>query len=614
MSKGVRMASLAMTVLMPLLVIAAGLAGLESFRTAEDHRENRNAGKIINGKVVKGGVVGVIERSLAQNEPDVIILGNSLSNTDLQPALLARRFGIRKNKVQRYSVPNSIGAHWFLILKNRVYANGYAPKVVIMLSDMQSALAVAPRSEASYLNMSVHMNRYEPKIDRKLGRRNYYLERVRENRGTMRDKALKGARNAMVDLLFHRSFTPTDNKKTEAALDRVFDAARTDMRLHNNVIPIFAEKAKLQPFDPAELPLPKDSFIPEITKMVTDNGGVAVFLRPPMSPQLPPELGDNVLPEVEPKAINMVERRGGLYLDTRQLPLQATHFHNVDHMNGEGARHYTEMVARVLWTLPKLADFRPRKGAELDLLRFIDVNDGVATPRWPEVTYRKAPPGVPKGSKPFQRGRKGLPYFDTSHLHYLADTSTIELNPAARRCSPLQVLEDGEPLPIGNVSCDEVGKQRKGRYCHTSDRMYFAASDESSPFLNGRDYELALDPQRRCWGAQWLYPKDQMRLRVPEGDLADFSRGVRALTLQARPRSKHGVDADPAWMRVKVWANDKLRLDEAVTADDLSGRDGLTYRFDPPIRADADILLEVANDSDSFVVLGSARFNDRAPK
>jgi len=613
-SRAARVASMTMAVLMPLLVVAAGLAGLESFRTASDKRENRNAGKVINGRVVQGGVVGMIERSLAANDPEVIILGNSLSNTDLQPALLARRLGIRKNRIQRYSVPNSIGAHWFLILKNRVYGNGYAPKLVILLSDMQSALAVTPRSEASYNNLSVHMNRREPKINRKLGERNYYLERVRQNRSTLRDKALEGARNAMVDLLYHQSFAPTDSRATEAALDRVFDASNTDMRLHNQVIPIFAEKAKLQPFDPADLPLPKDSFIPEITRMVSDNGGTAVFLRPPMSPMLPEELGDVVLPEVEPRAINMVERRGGLYLDTRQLPLQATHFHNVDHMNGEGARHYTEAVSRVLWELPKLADWRPWDGAEVDLLRFVEVTAGVATPRFPDAVYRKEPPAVPKGTKPFQRGRKGMPYFDTSHLHYLADTSTIELNPAARRCSPIRVLENGEPLPLGNVSCDEVAKHRKGRYCHNNDKIYFSASDDSSPFLNDREYTLDLDPERRCWGAQWLYPNDQVRIRSTEGDFEDFENGARALTLMARTRSKRGAEADPAWLRVKVWANDKLRLDEVITADALGGRRGHTFRLGKPIRPGSDVLLEVVNDSDSFVVLGTARFTERAPK
>ena len=611
MSWAARVASVSLAVVLPVMVVTAGLLGLEQFRTASDNRENRNAGKVINGKVLEGSVVNMIEGSLEANQPDVVILGNSLSNTDLHPALLARRLGIRKNKVQRYSVPNSIGAHWYLILKNRVYANGHTPKVVLLLSDMQSALAVTPRSEASHLNLSVHMNRREPKIRRKLGGRNYFFDRIRENRGTMRDKALTAARNAMVDLLYHQSFVPTDTKKTDEALEKVFDASKTDMRLHNNVIPIFAEKAKLQPFDPADLPLPKESFLQEITKMVTRNGGVPVFLRPPMSPKLPPELGDLVLPEVEPEAIALVEKHGGLYLDTRELELEMTHFHNVDHMNPEGARFYTEAVARVLWEQPELVDYRPRRGGEVDLLRFVEVNAGITTPRFPEVTYRRDAPAVPKGSEPFQRGRKGLPYFETSHLHYLADTETIELNPAARRCSPVAVLEDGVPLPIGNVSCDEVAKFREGRYCQTSDRMYFAASDDSSPFVNGRTYTLALDPERRCWGAQWLYPRDHLRVHAQQGELSSIGRAARFLTLTATLRSKHGADAPPAKVRVKLWANDVLRLDQAVTSDDLAG-DGATLALTKPVGPEATVTLEVVNDSDSFVLLGTARLNELA--
>ena len=614
MAKSRQLASLALALVMPLLVVGAGLAGLESFRTSSDNREDRNAGKVINGKVVEGGVVSLIERSLAQNEPEVIILGNSLSNTDIHPAQLARRLGLRKNKIQRYSIPNSIGAHWYVLLKNRVYGNGHQPKIIILLSDMQSALAVTPRSEASYLNLSVHMNRNEPVINRKLGDRNYYLERVRQNRGKLREKALEGARNAMVDLLYHRSFRPTDSKKTEAALERVFDASKTDMRLHNQVIPIFSEKGKLQPFDPASLPLPKSSFIPEITKLVSNNGGVAVFLRPPMSPLLPEMLGDLVLPEVEPKAINMVRRHGGLYLDTRQLPLEATHFHNVDHMNPEGARHYTEAVARVLWETPGLEQYRPRQGAEIDLMRMVDVQEGIARPHFPDATYRKPPPAVPKANRPFQRGRKAMPYFETDHLHFLSDAATIEANPAARRCSPILVQEDGRPLPIGNVSCEEASKHRKGRYCHTSDRVYFSATDDTSPFVNDRDYKLSLDPKRRCWGSQWLYPRDQVRIRPDEGDFDRFENGARALTIMASTKSGKGSDAEPVRLHVKLWVNDKVRIDEQLTAEQVTTREGHTFKLKQPIGTAADVLLEVTNASDSFVLLTGARFNDDRPR
>ena len=230
---------------------------------------------MINGRVAEGGVIRVIERKLEVGDPEVVILGNSLSNTDIQPGLLARRLGVGKTRVQKFSIPSSMGAHWYAILKNRVYANGHQPKVVVILSDLQSLLALAPRSEASHLNLSVHLGERELVIDELLGKRNYYLERVRENRGKLREMALESARNAMVDLLVNRTFIPTDERQIENALERVFDSSHTDMRLHNAVIPIFNSdtESTLIAFDPKELPKPEDSFLPRIAQLVQQNGG-----------------------------------------------------------------------------------------------------------------------------------------------------------------------------------------------------------------------------------------------------------------------------------------------------------------------------------------------------
>jgi len=608
-------ASVAGALVLPVLVIALGLMGMEQLRTFGDARENRNAGKVINGRVVQGGVVGMIERTLAQNNPDVVILGNSLSNTDIQPALLARRLGLKKNKVQRFSIPNSIGAHWYLILKNRVYANGYTPKLVIILSDMQSALAVTPRSEASYLNLSVHMTDDEPIIDVKLGARNYGLERVRQNRGKVRERALTDARNAVVDLLFRQTLNSGQDKKTEAALERVFDASQVDMRLHNNVIPIFAQTKKLQPFDPASLPLPEDSFLEEITSMVAANGGRVVYVRPPMSPLLPPELGDTVLPEVEPRVIELVDELGGTYLDTRALPFEATHFHNVDHMNDEGAKAYTEALARVMRDLPGMEKYRPRPGKEVDLLRFVDHVEGQVIAHEPAATYRKAAPPLPRAARPVQTcmmKRKPVACYSTESFHFLSDKATAPLNPASRRCSPVRVLEDGQALPIGNVSCEEVRKHGLGRFCHTNSRIAFSATDETHPLENGRTYTLGLDPNRACYGSQWLYPNDHLRLEVEPEELAQLRRGARSLTIRGVDRSSLGEDAPVSWLTVRLRVKDRVRAEHTVSVDQLTSEGGVTYRIEPPIRStDTNVRLEVINDSANFVLLTTARLSSR---
>jgi hypothetical protein len=595
---------------LPILVIALGLMGMEQLRTFGDQRENRNAGKVINGRVVQGGVVGMIERSLAQNNPEVVILGNSLSNTDIQPALLARRFGLRKNKVQRFSIPNSIGAHWYLILKNRVYANGYRPKLVIILSDMQSALAVTPRSEASYLNLSVHMSDFEPIVDAKLGARNYALERIRQNRGKVRERALTGARNTVVDLLVRQSVHSGSDKTTEAALERVFDASKVDMRLHNNVIPIFAQTKKLQPFDPASLPLPEDSFLEEITTMVAANGGRVVFVRPPMSPLLPPELGDTVLPEVEPQVVALVDALDGTYLDTRSLPFEATHFHNVDHMNDEGARAYTEALARVMRDLPGMERYRPRPGKEVDLLRFVDHVDGQVVAHDPPAEYQRDPLPLPRAARPVQtcmmKG-KAVACYSTESFHFLSDKETAPLNPASRRCSPIRVLEDGVPLPIGNVSCEEVRKHGRGRFCHTNSRIAFSATDDSS-----RTYTLALDANRSCYGSQWLYPKDRLRLDVQPDELAPLRRGARSITLRGVDRSNLGEDAPVSWLTMRLRVNDRIRTEQTVSVDQLTSEGGVTFAIEPAIRpTDTNVQLEVFNDSSNYVLLTTARLSSR---
>jgi hypothetical protein len=609
--------SIAAAAILPVLVVGLGLYGMEQLRTFADARENRNAGKVINGRVVQGGVVGMIDRTLEQHHPDVIILGNSLSNTDIRPVLLARRLGIKRQKVQRFSIPNSIGAHWYLILKNRVYANGHRPRLVIVLSDMQSALATTPRSEASYLNLSVHMGENEPLVDSKLGARVYALDRVRQNRGKVREKALTEARNTVVDLLWHHRLfgPPAQTKRTEDALERVFDAENTDMRLHNNVIPIYEQTKKLQPFDPAALPMPEDSFLRDITRMVTDNGGHILYVRPPMSPLLPDALGDLVLEEAEPLATALVAEEGGTYLDARPLPLEATHFHNVDHMNDEGAEAFTEALARVIWAVPSLRDFRPRSGFELDLLRFVDHVDGQLVAHEPDVAYHKPPPPLPRAARPMQTcvmKREDVACFSTENFHFISDKSTAPLNPAARRCSPIQVLEDGEPLKVGNVSCEEVRKYGMGRFCHTSSRIAFSASDDTRALENGRAYTLALDPNRSCYGSQWLYPKDRLRLDVDTSEFGDAKRGAQFLTLRGADMSSLGEDARVTWLTVRVKVNDRVRFEDIVSVDQITAENGVQFRLDTPIRStDRGVSIDVTNDSDNFVLLTTARLSAR---
>ncbi|MEI9986566.1 MAG: hypothetical protein WDN69_27365 [Aliidongia sp.] len=56
--------------------------------------------------------------------------------------------------------------------------------------------------------------------------------------------------------------------------------------------------------------------------------------------------------------------------------------------------------------------------------------------------------------------------------------------------SGLELYEDGVKLPIGHAPHDAIRAQGMGRYSHWGRRIYFAASDNSDPRSNGRNYRL----------------------------------------------------------------------------------------------------------------------------
>ena len=119
-------------------------------------------------------------------------------------------------------------------------------------------------------------------------------------------------------------------------------------------------------------------------------------------------------------------------------------------------------------------------------------------------------------------------YFQTDTFGALNDLATIEATPHANRCSPIRVLEDGNPLAGPNASCEVVTRQGLGRTCHTPDKLFFTTSDNTSPYTTEpeRAYQLTLDPDRTCDAALWLYPGDKAKVMLVPTNLATTNRGI----------------------------------------------------------------------------------------
>ncbi|MBA2321537.1 MAG: hypothetical protein H0V89_10310, partial [Deltaproteobacteria bacterium] len=331
-----------------LATLIACLVAVWTFRDAEGRRAIENAGRVINHKVAEDSAAREIGRRLRRQQPDVLIIGPSYANTDSDPDVLARELGIPPLQAMVVAIPNSVGPHWLALLKHVVYGKGHAPRLVVMLSGLQSMLLTTPLTEPSWLALR---DLLPEGGDREVTGRaesglQLQLARLREQRGVVRGAIFSLARDLPTNLLFTgEDDLPMLPEETRERLDRVLADDEVDLALQRIGHPILAIDREERHYRPEMLPAPDASFLAEITRLGVENGSRVVWVRPPMSPFIPEQLDDVVLAGVQEQAVAIIEAAGGTYLDMRGLPMSMDMFKNEDHMNAEGSRRFTMALA-----------------------------------------------------------------------------------------------------------------------------------------------------------------------------------------------------------------------------------------------------------------------------
>ncbi len=587
-----------LSILGPLVVVAGSLRACTTFETRATATEARNAGRILNGKVADRNTAEVIERVLQQRSPELLVLGPSYANTNVNPHILSERLGVPADRIVLLSVPNSVGAHWYAMLKYRLFERGRIPRAIVIVSGLQSMLLAAPLSEASFVNLQVQLPPEGDPVVADKAQIDTTIEwaRLRAQRGKIRAALFDGLRDRSVAFLVPgRHGRLTGPGETRAALDEVFADARVDMRLHDQALPVAdVQRGNEVSYSPDMLPTPEGSFLREITALCRDAGSRAVWVRPPMSPNIPPERDDVAPDGFQERAIGIVEAEGGAYVDMRGLPMSGAMFKNIDHMNREGSRRFTEALASTLLELEakEVAD-----RGELRLLGRTVVEAGVLVDRSVRPTYIASPAPVPAADRAVIDQPGPVAAYDTRSWAFLSDDALVGQNAFLARCSPLLITEDGVPLPRPNVPCQEVTSRGRGRTCHTTDRILFTAPDGSDPATNGRSYRLVLDPERSCHGAAWIYPIDMLSLEVPPEELRRLAGGARWLQIEAEY-----LNYRESGLRMRVVADGRTVLDE--TRDGRRWKDGpAVFPLDPPPLPGAEVRIEIENHGHVFYLL-----------
>jgi hypothetical protein len=730
----------------PLIVLGATYLALSTFRDADERQAEENAGRIFNADVVKGGAVAAMDRALAARTPDVIVLGPSYANTNTLPDLLAQRLGLRPADIALLSVPNSVGAHWYAMLRYRVFGAGHRPRLIVVVSGLQSALLNTPLTEASFVNLQVHLppGPPDPEIALRVQQTTaLWWARLREQRYGLRDRIFEWLRDVPTRWVFSSPRRPGPIRPDEirVALEAVFAEERVDASLHGAAGPLVAIDRDERAYDPSVLPAPDESFLGVTTRLAADHGARVLWVRPPMSPDIAAALDDEVLPGVQERVVQLVDEAGGLYVDMRSLPMSAAHFRNVDHMNREGSRRFTEALASTILDLDALGDgatrasaglaprkvelHGPRSAVPADVASWAPqgrllhpgtrllYSFGDAWPRArgpftvrvevlsrggsPEVLAADqpfalrpepredatawvgtqsltpptgpwtlsiessdafarvtrlslgsgagavallgavpkagaearlfgarrslggvmedlsvapsyaAPPLAPPGARrPHEPAHGPASRFDTERWSFLSDERLIGETAFGSRCSPLRVLEDGVPLPLPNVPCQDVVRRGGGRTCHSAESILFSATDGTDPDTNGRDYALALDPARACDGAAWLYPKDRFAASWPADGLAALGpEGANAFRFAARY-----LQHRDAPVHLRLVADGTVRIDETLSSRTLAAG-AIEWPLDPPVRSGG--TLEVENLEHVFYLVDEATLVGQEP-
>jgi len=193
-----------------------------------------------------------------------------------------------------------------------------------------------------------------------------------------------------------------------------------------------------------------------------------------------------------------------------------------------------------------LASGRNERQAALDLVGRPAAD---ARPEW-----RTHVPAVP--------GPVDLVWSDDGTAHFEAPEVIDLTDRLTGRCSPLAVLEDGQPLER-HVDCEDV-RIEPGTQCHAGAEVQF----HPRPEARHARYTLAFDRTsgRACSTALWLLPRDAVEVGASRQEMRRFFAGPTELHLTARrfgpPPSKADVATVTLTRGEATLLRTRVRLEE----------------------------------------------------
>ncbi len=313
----------------PLAVSVLAVAGLSSWTHHTDD---------LTQKRTRRGSPAVFAAELSRERPDVVVVGNSISNAAILPDHLAEQLG-DDTRISMLTAPGSMPPTWFLVLKNQVFTGASRPHTVVLANPTLNLLETQPASELQVARMAMHRVGDEPELMARLGIEGSWSTAwwtLGIRRTGAKEAFLGGAR----DLSGRWLGGAASHDEVETAFAEVFaDPVDADDFGLGAVIHLDRPRAP-QP--------PSDSFLVEIADVVEANGARLVVT---ITPTLPPDFDEPA--GMRESLTTWTEQRGIDLFDLTQ-GFGAKDFRDPAHLLPVGATRFTAALgAAMLGDVPQ---------------------------------------------------------------------------------------------------------------------------------------------------------------------------------------------------------------------------------------------------------------------
>ncbi len=294
----------------------------------------------------------------AAAEAEVLVLGSSLANRGIDPEALARELRIDAGNVVMMQLPHSSTAHWYAMLKNRVYANGYGPKLVLVVDALTAMLNHDLLEQQPNIERLVaQMTDDEPVLAAKVfgydDPTRFRAVFMRERASRYRQDLLESWRTSVVTALFSRKWQEEEGRRlVEKVNEEVFANDAMDYSLHVEGATGIATFGEVPSTERGDFDLRRDALLGDMAELTRGHSTALVYVRYPFPPSN--REMDVVPDDIEADALAWMEEVGSGYLDMRTLDLDETFYEDMRHMTKEGAERFSATIGRSLMGMEAL--------------------------------------------------------------------------------------------------------------------------------------------------------------------------------------------------------------------------------------------------------------------